>query len=163
MGQALTDRETVAGVLAMLVRERCATASGRKTSRTGLQSSIPVSERPSVRRGLDALVERGILAMNGEDIGFTSKGKVFLAYVQRAKDMAPTNYEQDESDPAVLAQLLTLIEDDPRFEPARPLDEVRMLPARIDGFRKARNSRLGKKWLVLGGLAAAVAAFTVLR
>lgn len=163
MGPQLSDRETVAGVLAMLVRERSVAGGGSKTSRTGLQASVPVSERPAVRRGLDALLEQGILAMSGEDIGFTSKGKVFLAHVQRIRGLTPTGYEHDDKSPAILAAILSAIEQDARFAPPGPIEDMRTLPARLEGYRAARRPRLAKSWLVMGGLAAAAAAFALLR
>jgi hypothetical protein len=165
MDRALTDRQTVAAVLATLVRSRVAASGSSKTSRTGLQASVPVSERPSVRRGIDALIELGVLAMSGEDIGFTTKGKMFLAGVQRARDEAPTVYEQDDKDPADLAALLAAIDKDERFTPYRSVDEMRTLPARLEGSRSPRGPRfsVSKSWLVAGGLAAAAAAVALLR
>jgi hypothetical protein len=165
MARPLTDRQTVAAVLATLVRSRIGSASSSRTSRTGLQASIPVSERPSVRRGIDALIELGVLGMSGEDIGFTTKGKMFLASVQRARDETPTVYEQDEKDPANLAALLAAIDKDERFTPYRSVDEMRTLPARLEGSQSPRGSRFAfsRGWLVLGGLAAAAAAVALLR
>ena len=163
MGQQFSDRETVAGILAMLVRERSAASGGSKTSRTGLQASIPVNERPAVRRGLDALLEQGLLAMSGEDIGFTSKGKLFLAYIQRSRGEKPTGYEHDDSSAGVLASILSAIEQDARFAPPGPIEDMRTLPARLEGYRAARRPRLAKRWIVAGGLAAAAAAFALLR
>ncbi|HEY2256677.1 MAG TPA: hypothetical protein VGI11_13650 [Variovorax sp.] len=165
MDPALTDRQTVAAVLATLVRSRTAAAVSGKTSRTGLQASVPVSERPSVRRGIDALIELGVLAMSGEDIGFTTKGKMFLASIQRARDETPTVYEQDDKDSAHLAALLGAIDEDERFTPYRSVDEMRTLPSRLEGgsSNSARGPRLSRSWLVMGGLAAVAAAVALLR
>ena len=162
MGQALSDRETIAGVLVMLVRQRSA-ATGGKTSRTGLQASVPVNERPGVRRGLDALLEHGLLAMSGEDIGLTAKGRLFLVYVQRARGETPTSYEQDEKSPAQLAAILGAIDAEERLSPEGSMEDMRTLPARLDGYRENRAPRFSKGLLVLGGLAVAAAAFAFLR
>jgi hypothetical protein len=164
MGQALSDHETVAGVLMTLVRQRAASGGG-KTSRTGLQASVPVNERPGVRRGLDALLEHGLLAMSGEDIGVTAKGKLFLAHVQRARGETPTAHEHDDKSPAVLAAVLQAIDAEERLSPQGPIDDLRTLPARLEGYRADRPSRFSKAkgLLVVGGVAAAVAAFRFLR
>ena len=165
MGQALSDHETVAGVLMTLVRQRVASSGGGKTSRTGLQASVPVNERPGVRRGLDALVEHGLLVMSGEDIGLTAKGKLFLAHVQRARGETPTAHEHDDKSPAVLAAVLQAIDAEERLSPQGPIDDLRTLPARLEGYRADRSSRFSKAkgLLVLGGVAVAVAAFRLLR
>lgn len=163
MGQALSDHETVAGVLMMLVRQRAGASGASKTSRTGLQASVPVNERPGVRRGLDALLEHGLLVMSGEDIGVTAKGKLFLAHVQRARGETPTADEHDDKSPATLAAILVAIDGDERLDPQGPLDDVRTLPARLEGYRASRTPRYTKGLLVLGGLAAAAAAFALLR
>lgn len=146
----------------MLVRQRSA-ASGGKTSRTGLQASVPVNERPGVRRGLDALLEHGLLVMNGEDIGLTAKGKLFLVHVQRARGETPTAYEQDDKSPAVLSAILSTLDAEDRLSPQGPIDDVRTLPARLEGYRASRSPRFSKGLLVLGGLAAAAAAFALMR
>ena len=162
MGQALSDRETLAGVLLTLVRERSTATGGSKTSRTGLQASVPVGERPGVRRGLDALLEHGLLAMSGEDIGLTAKGKLFLAHVQRARGQSPTAQDTDDKSPTVLSAILSAIEADDRLSPQGSMDEVRTLPARLEGYRAARAPRYSNGLLVLGGLAAAAVAFALL-
>jgi hypothetical protein len=163
MEQALSDRQTVAGVLAMLVRTRSVSGGGSKTSRTGLQASVPVDERPSVRRGLDALVELGVLAMSGEDIGFTTKGRLFLAHVQRARGDTPSAHENDDKSPATLAALLEAIDHDERLTPQRSIDDMRTLPARLEGSRASRGPRFSRSWIVMCGLAAAAAAVALLR
>lgn len=163
MPQGLTDRQTVAAVLAMLVRSRSVAAGSSKTSRTGLQASVPVNERPSVRRGIDALIEHGIFVMSGEDIGFTSRGKIFLAHVQRSRGETPSAYEHDDRHPALLEAMLSAIDADERLTPQGSVDEVRTLPARLEGYREARTSRFSKSWVVLGGLVVAGAAYMLLR
>ena len=131
MGQALSDHETVAGVLMMLVRQRAASSGAGKTSRTGL----------------------------------TAKGKLFLAHVQRARGETPTAYEHNDKSPAMLAAVLQAIDAEERLRPQGPIDDLRTLPARLDGYRAERPSRFSraKGLLVVGGVAAAVAAFRLLR
>lgn len=163
MGQALSDRETFTGVLITLVRQRSAVSGGSKTSRTGLQASVPVNERPAVRRGLEALLEHGLLAMSGEDIGLSAKGKLFMAHVRRARGETPTSYEHDDKSQAILSAILGAIEADDRLRPQGSMDDVRTLPARLDGYRANRAPRFSKALLVMGGLAAAAAAFVLLR
>ncbi|RYF68369.1 MAG: hypothetical protein EOO22_17855, partial [Comamonadaceae bacterium] len=66
--RTLSARETFAGVLAQLVAERCTAVRGGRISRTGLQAAVPVQERPAFRRGIDALIDHGVLAQSGEDL-----------------------------------------------------------------------------------------------
>ena len=164
MGQEFSDRQTIAGVLALLVHARSVAGGSDKTSRTGLQASVPASERAAVRRGLDALLEQGVLAMSGEDIGFTTKGRLFLAHVQRARGEPPTACEHDDESPAVLAAILRAIEQDDRFAPPGPgpIEDTRTLPARLEGYLAARPPRFAKGWIVVGGLTAAAAILALL-
>ncbi|VTU30250.1 hypothetical protein [Variovorax sp. PBL-E5] len=157
MALELTERETFAGVLATLVQDRCATSGAARTSRTGLQATVPVDERPSIRRGLNALIEHGVLVMSGEDIGFTAQGKAFAAYVQNAQG------ERNPKNAATLASTLSAIDKDERFAPHRPIEDIRTLPARLEAYRAVTQPRLSKGWVVLGALATAVAAFALLR
>lgn len=147
MAIALTDRATFAGVLAQLVRNRCASGANR-TSRTGLQATVPVNERPAVRRGIEGLIEVGVLAVHGEDIGFTPDGSQFLAYAQRAQGQKP-NVERRQEDAAALQRILGAIEQDERFEPYS-MDDVRTLPARLENYRSHRGSaRFPMNWLAI--------------
>jgi hypothetical protein len=155
MALELTERETFAGVLAMLVQDRCATSGATRTSRTGLQATVPVDERPSIRRGIDALLQHNLLVASGEDIGLGAQGKAFIAYVEDLR-----SGRRDEV--GTLAPVLAAIEQDERFTPHRPIEEVRTLPARLETYR-AQTQRLSKGWMVLGALATAVAAFALLR
>ncbi|MDM0112503.1 hypothetical protein QTI66_10100 [Variovorax sp. J22R133] len=110
-----------------------------------------MSERPSVRRGLDALIDHGVLAMSGEDIGFTAKGRMLLAYVQQARGQAPSAYEHDDDSPAELASLLRAIEQDERFDPYTSLEEVETLPARLEAERRRaqkKASSSSSKWIL---------------
>jgi len=155
MALELTERETFAGVLAMLVQDRCATSGAARTSRTGLQATVPVDERPSIRRGIDALLEHGLLVASGEDIGLSAQGKAFVAYAENLR-----GGQRDEGH--ALAPVLTAIEQDERFTPHRPIEDVRTLPARLETYRAATQPRLSKGWVVVGALATAVAAFALL-
>jgi hypothetical protein len=147
LANALTDRATFAGVLAQLVRNRCASGANR-TSRTGLQATVPVSERPAVRRGIEGLIEVGVLAVHGEDIGLTPAGWQFLAHVQRTQGQKP-NVERHPEDVAVLQLILGAIEQDQRLEPYS-LDDVRTLPARLENYRSHRGSaRFPMSWLAI--------------
>jgi hypothetical protein len=149
MTQALTDRATFAGVLAQLVRNRCASGANR-TSRTGLQSNVPVNERPAVRRGIEALIEAGVLAMHGEDVGFTQDGMQFLGYVRRVQCQKSVAVHQDDS--GALVRILDAIQQDERFEPYRSLDDVCSLPARLEDSRTDRRQEVSPMRRVLMGL-----------
>jgi hypothetical protein len=149
MTQALTDRATFAAVLVQLVRNRCASGANR-TSRTGLQSTVPVNERPAVRRGIEGLIEAGVLVMHGEDVGFTPDGLQFLAHVQQAQGRKPP-VERPRDDKGAVERILGAIEQDDRFEPYRDLDEVRSLPARLDYYRSHRRQAVSPmRWIVMG-------------
>ncbi|SEB25737.1 hypothetical protein [Variovorax sp. YR216] len=161
MTSAQTDRATFAGVLAQLVRNRCASGADR-TSRTGLQATIPVSERPAVRRGIEGLIDAGVLAVHGEDIGFTADGWQFLAYAQKTQGQKAV-VERHHADPAALERVLGKIEQDERFEPYRDLDEVRTLPARLENYRSLRHDkRMPMGWLVVTTVLVIVAAVVTL-
>ena len=160
MTSALTDRATFAGVLAQLVRNRCASGADR-TSRTGLQATVPVNERPAVRRGIDGLIDSGVLAVHGEDIGFTADGWQFVAYVQKMQGQKAA-VERHHDDPAALQRILEKIEQDERFEPYRNLDEVRTLPARLENYRSLRrDTRMPMGWLFVTTALVIVAALAV--
>jgi hypothetical protein len=149
MTQALTDRATFAAVLVQLVRNRCASGANR-TSRTGLQSTIPVNERPAVRRGIEGLIEAGVLVMHGEDLGFTQEGLQFLAHVQQAQGRNPP-VERQRDDTGALERILGAIEQDDRFEPYRDLDEVRTLPSRLENYRAHRRQAVSPmRWILMG-------------
>jgi len=161
MTSALTDRATFAGVLAQLVRNRCASGADR-TSRTGLQATVPVNERPAVRRGIEGLIDSGVLAIHGEDIGFTADGWQFLAYVQKTECQKAT-IERHYEDPTALQRVLEKIEQDGRFEPYRALEDVRTLPARLENYRSLRrDKRMPTGWLVITTALVIAAALAVL-
>ncbi|MBB3181681.1 hypothetical protein [Variovorax sp. Sphag1AA] len=160
MPSALTDRATFAGVLAQLVRNRCASGADR-TSRTGLQATVPVNERPAVRRGVEGLIDSGVLAVHGEDIGFTADGWQFLAHVQKSQGQKAA-VERHHDDPAALERILEKVEQDERFEPYRDLDEVRTLPARLENYRTLRrDKRMPMGWLVVTTVLVIIAAAVV--
>ncbi|MEJ8853490.1 hypothetical protein WKW79_02860 [Variovorax robiniae] len=163
MPQHLSDREAVAAMLVMMVRARLIAARDSRTLRTGLQASVPVSERPAVRRGLDALLDHGILAMNGEFIGFSSKGRMYLAHVQQAQGRTPSAYEHDDQSPAVLAGLIEAIEQDERFEPYASIEAVQSLPMRLEQLGRKRRSPSRLRWLLPLALAAGAAVVYAVR
>lgn len=154
MALRLTERETFANVLSSLVQQRCIENRTLKTSRTGLQAKVPVDERPYVRRGLDALVEHGVLNVAGEDIGVTPLGNLFLAYAVRAdgKTASRTETPPDEA----LTRLLAAIDSDSRLSPTRTMDEIRTLPARLEDYRSRKKAGMLNRWTVGFGAAAAV-------
>ena len=144
----MTERATFAAVLVTLVRQRCAEAGTPRTSRTGLQSRVPVQERPAVRRGFDALIDHGILGMSGEDIGLTTQGRVFSAYCRRMRG-EKLHGNDDTREPEVLGRQLQAIQGDPRFDPDYTLDEARSLPGRLEAAPREKRSRGALVWIVL--------------
>ena len=110
----------VAGVLVSLVHSRLIKGRSSKTLRTGLHASVPVGERASVRRGLVALIDHGVLAMSGEDIGFTFKGRLLLAYVRRAHWQPRAVDEHVDQSLAEIDSILEGIDQDDRFDPQGP-------------------------------------------
>lgn len=159
---AMTERATFAAVLVTLVRQRCAEAGTPRTSRTGLQMRVPVHERPAVRRGLDALIDHGILGMTGEDIGLTTHGRVFSAYCRRMRGERLHDAE-DAREPAMLKRQLDAIQSDPRFDPDYSLDEARSLPGRLEELPRQRRGRGPLIWIVLALLIALVGVFLLAR
>jgi len=160
--EALTERATFAAVLVTLVRQRCAETSTNRTSRTGLQLRVPVHERPAVRRGFDALIEHGILAMVGEDIGLTAQGRVFSAYCRRMRGERLQGHD-DVNDADLLGRQLKAIQGDPRFDPDHTIDEVRTLPGRLDGLQAPRRSRAPIVWIAIALLVALVGVLLLAR
>lgn len=158
---AMTERATFAAVLVTLVRQRCADSHGNRTSRTGLQLRVPVHERPAVRRGFDALIDHGILAMNGEDIGLTAQGRVFAAYCRRMRG-EKLNGHEDVRDPDVLRHQLEAIQADSRFDPDYAIDEARSLPGRLEEPQQG-PSRGPLIWIVLALIVALVGVLLLAR
>lgn len=158
--EALTERTTFAAVLVTLVRQRCAEGNSGRTSRTGLQMRVPVHERPAVRRGFDALVEHGILAMVGEDIGLTANGRVFAAYFRRLRGDKLRGHE-DVNDPDLLRRQLQAIQADPRFDPDHAIEELSTLPGRLEGLAPPKRSRAPIIWIAIA-LVIALAAVLLL-
>jgi len=145
---ALNDRIGYAEMLLTLVRQRCAEAGSNRTSRTGLQLRVPVDERPSVRRGLDALIDHGVLGISGGDIGLTMQGRAFLAYCRRLR--GEPNGPGDLRDMNTLQQMVVAIEDDVRLDSDQTPDEVRTLPGRLDDHRiERRPSRSSRLWIAI--------------
>lgn len=161
MKREASDRETVAGVLVSLVHARLIRSGSSKTLRTGLHASVPVSERASVRRGLNALVDHGILAMSGEDIGFTYKGRLLLAYVKRAGHTAPVVDTRTEQRPREIDSILDAIDQDDRFEVQGHVEDVQSLPARLHPAIRSRRSVFPARWIGYACLLALVAAYAL--
>ncbi len=151
MPRSLTDREAFASVLTTLVLERCMASRSTETSRIELQESVPGNERSYVRRGLDALVEHGALAMSGNDIGFTHEGSAFLAYVASVERASDDHNDSDE-DPdahAAVVPLLTLIAQDARLAPPKRIEDIQTLPGRLEGYRATKQSGWLNRWTLL--------------
>ena len=163
MKREISDREAVAGVLVKLVLSRLSQGRSSKTLRTGLHASVPVSERASVRRGLVALIDHGVLAMSGEDIGFTSKGRLLLAYVQREHPHPHPRTPDDHVDPSPVGieSLLAGIDRDDRFDPQGSVEVVQSLPARLQVERKARRSSFSAGWVAFACLLAVAGAYAL--
>ena len=154
----ISDREAVAGILLSLVLAKLLESGANKTSRTGLHLSVPVGERPSVRRGLTALVDHGVLAMSGEDIGFTFKGRLLLVRLQRARSHSRQENDRGNHVAAQIDSIVNAIDRDDRFDPQGPIGEMQSLPARLQAARKPRRSIISARWVVLGCLLAVAAA-----
>jgi len=157
------DRVAVATVLLRLVRGSIARNNSDKTSRTALHASVPVSERASVRRGLVALIDHGVLAMSGEDIGFTSRGRLLLTRVLPRRDAQSSPARRGEQYRAEVATVLTAIARDERFDPQGPIEELESLPARLAVARTVKRTRLLPRWLAGATCLVAVAAAWALR
>ncbi len=157
MQKMLTEREAFAGVLIGIVMERCGEAHSSKTSRTGLQLTVPVAERPAVRRGLDALIEHGALSILGENIGLTPAGQLLA---QRTANGNTDHMSLDGDQERVLLEpLLIAIDRDDRLLPNRSLDEVRTLPARLENYQSHRaGGGVLSSWSLWIAIVAVVAA-----
>ncbi|MGR4871770.1 hypothetical protein ACIPRI_23230 [Variovorax sp. LARHSF232] len=158
MKREISDREAVAGVVVSLVHSRLIKCGSSKTLRTGLHASVPVSERASVRRGLIALMDHGVLAMSGEDIGFTYKGRLLLAYVQRAHHKAPAVDERNDQRPEEIGSILGAIDRDDRFDSRGPVEMVQSLPVRLHTARESRRSVFSARGIAYACLLAVAAA-----
>jgi hypothetical protein len=162
VARLLTERETFASTLSDLVLQRCIAGNVSRTSRTGLQATVPVGERPYVRRGIDALIDLGVLSMSGEDVGFTPMGNVFLAYVSSVKDRSAT-LEEDVRGNTSLNGLLSGIQADPRLALPKPLEEVQTLPSRLEGMRRPARTRSLGAWILLAAIALLAGAVAFVR
>lgn len=147
MDQQVTNRRAVAAVLVTLIRQHLQAHHAASVLRTALQASVPVSERPDIRRGLDGLVDLGVLVQSGESIGFTAKGRIYLNHVVQAR--APRAPEPDDETAGIVAALLLAIDRDDRFEPYGRVEAVESLPARLEAELAPRKSGGGMKWIVL--------------
>lgn len=160
--EALTERATFAAVLVTLVRQRCVETNATRTSRTGLQLRVPVHERPAVRRGFDALIEHGILAMVGEDIGLTAQGRVFAAHFRRLRGEKLRGHE-DTNEPDLLRRQLQAIQADPRFDPDHAIEEASTLPGRLDPLGPPKRSRAPIVWIAIALFIALVSVLLIAR
>ena len=157
----ISDREALAGVLVSLVHSRLIKGRSSKTLRTGLHASVPVGERASVRRRLIALIDHGVLAMSGEDIGFTFKGRLLLAHVQRAYYHPRAVAEDVDPSPAEIDSILEGIDRDDRFDPQGPVEDVQSLPARLQIAREPRRSIFSARWVAFACLLAVAATYAL--
>ncbi|MFM9428043.1 hypothetical protein RCH10_004505 [Variovorax sp. GrIS 2.14] len=96
------EREIFALVLLKLVREKCGDLRARSVSMNGLLAQVPANERIFVRHALTALSDHGALVMNGDQVGMTSRGHLFI--IQRASDGTPVQVP----DPVQNANLIRL-------------------------------------------------------
>ncbi|VWX59294.1 conserved hypothetical protein [Burkholderiales bacterium 8X] len=141
----VSDNVQFAVVLAGLVRDRCKSEQAKVTLRTGLQASVPVNERPYVRRGLDALIDHGVLTLSGENIGLSRLGQVLLD--QAAETRQPT--AANHADTASVQVLREALANDDRLEPARPIQDIMTLPGRLEGYRDRRREAARRSPLLL--------------
>ena len=164
MERPASHRRAVAEALVTLIRQRLVAGRTSTILRTSLHSKVPVSERPDVRRGLDGLVERGVLAQSGEYIGFTAKGRLFLAYVQQRHTRSPaSSHEFDGEAVKTIAALLREIDEDSRFEPYGDAEAVESLPARLKAELAPRKPLLNARLVVLAFLLVLAALVYALR
>ncbi|MET0542601.1 MAG: hypothetical protein ABWZ88_12680 [Variovorax sp.] len=145
MLRPLTVQETFATVLTRLVQQRCTEQRTQRISRSALQTAVPVDERPTVRRALDALVDAGILAQNTNELGLTPAGSAFLSFAGKLERRVPTEPEQDDSMRAVLAAL----QEDERLAPRQELESIRTLPARLETLEARRQPAFWRNALIL--------------
>lgn len=136
----LTTRETFAGVLAQLIQERCAAVRGGRISRTGLQAAVPVQERPAFRRGIDALIDHGVLLQSGQELGLTPTGTAFARQIQANERTTPDGTELDA--------LFAALQNDDRLDPHRPFEDIRTLPARLENFQAEHRSTFWRNALL---------------
>lgn len=157
MSASAHEREIFARVLVSLVHQRCLALSTPQVSRTGLQRLVPVHERPHVRRGLDALISAGALAMAGENMSVTSVGKAFLENMQPGENALDA---LRDADIGWIKLQLAILNDD-RFDSSRPLNDVETLPGRLED-RGSRRPTFKAWWVIAGLLAAIIAVGLVL-
>ena len=163
MARPLTTRETFAGVLTGLVQARCNATRTARISRTGLQSEVPVQERPAVRRGLDALVDHGILSQTAHGLGITPLGEEFARHVTQAGQRnGPAARPAPTPNPQLSAALSALQAED-RLDPTQPFEDLHTLPARLENFRAQRAPAFWRYAAVLLLILVAVVAAVRLR
>jgi hypothetical protein len=158
-----SHRIAVAEALVTLIRQRLMASRSNVILRTSLHASVPVSERPDVRRGLDGLVEHGVLAQSGEYIGFTAKGRLFLSYLHQQRGSPSVRHELDDEGTKTIAALLREIDEDARFEPYGNVEAVESLPARLEAQLAPRKPLVNTRMLVLAFLLVLAALLYALR
>ena len=135
-GIPLSKNAVLAGVLLRLVKERCDAQRASSTLRTGLQASVPVHERPYVRRGFDALIDLGLVAASGENIALTRSGLMLFEFTM-------TGARPAAQDAELANRLLAQVDDEERLSPSASIDELQTLHGRLDGYRERRRRRFG--------------------
>ena len=153
---ALSPNAVFAVVLARMVRDRCKSEKRGTTLRTGLQATVPVNERPYVRRGLDALIEHGVLALSGENIGLTRAGLMLLE--------TATNPQSAGAEEESMRALHLALDAEERLVPLRSMDEILTLHGRLEGATQQRAGPSSRRstlvlLLLLLVVAAAVALY----
>ncbi|VWX62450.1 conserved hypothetical protein [Burkholderiales bacterium 8X] len=140
---------------------RCVALRKTEVPRSELQDGVQPSERAFVRRGLDALVDHGLLFAAGKQIGFNAEGKDYLAFFQWAQEADATEPVPERH--AIVDPLRAVIDDDPRLAPSRSsFDQLQTLPGRLESYREARRtSRWGRVTMVIALGAVAAAAFVL--
>ena len=156
MARQLNERETFASVLATLILQRSTASRSGNISRSSLLASVPAGEMASVRRGLDALIDHGMLGLNGDAIGFTQKGTVFLAYAASVQENSSMP-EVVINNHRALTPMLAALERDERLAPPMSPEDMRTLPGRLEEYRNRTQDRFWNVWTVLLAMVFALA------
>lgn len=130
----VTDKENMAMALMMFVMIPCTAAKVSKIPMARIFDGVPADELPRLRAGIDALLQYQLLGREGNDVGISMGGKVFLAYIEAVRSRSPT-LEVDIKDHPVLDPIRGAIARDPRFNAPVPLTHTpKAAPAaKMDG------------------------------